>query len=45
MHLVQNVNLLGSIYEYTFKVCTILSDLVQALKVKVKYTQEQATKA
>jgi len=30
---------------YIFKVCTIPSDLVQELKIKVKFYLEQATKA
>jgi hypothetical protein len=45
IYLVQDVDLLGSIHEYSFKVCTIPSDMVKALNVKVKITLEQATKA
>jgi hypothetical protein len=44
MYLVQNVDLLGSIHEYIFKVCTTPSDLFQALKLKVEFTLEQTTK-
>jgi hypothetical protein len=46
IYLVQNVDVLGSMHVrvYIFKVCTIPSDLVQELKIKVKFNLEQATK-